>query len=416
MRARTSVARTAVMAIAASVLVACGPASASSPGTSAPPSGTPGSTQVQPSGTPTGSTTPPAVPVRLTSNVKDGAGAVKVDTVVAVKATSGRITKVTLAYQTVDRQGRTVKGKVPGAIGANGVSWTAADRLEPAAAYKLTMVGQNAVHQTVTATSAFRTQRLTLAQQTFAELYPLKGSHVGVGMPVILRFDVPVHNKKEFQKNLHVTSSPKQVGTWAWYSDREVHFRPKTYWKPGTKVTVKAHLNGVNAGHGIYGQNSTSTSFAVGRSLITKINLARHVAKVYRGGRLVRTIAISGGKSGWQTRSGTKLVMDKLYVTRMTNEMIGAREAYDLKVYYAMRITNSGEFMHAAPWNTGNFGRRNASHGCVGMSTGNAAWLFGQVLIGDPVVTTGSSRGLERGNGYTDWNISYSQYAKGSAL
>jgi lipoprotein-anchoring transpeptidase ErfK/SrfK len=403
------------MAVAAMLLAACGNASATSPGSSAPPS-TPGATQAQPSGTPSGSSTPPAVPVKLTSNVKDGAVSVKVDTVVAVKATSGRITKVALSYQTVDRQGRTVKGKVPGAISADKTSWTAADRLEPAASYKLTMVGQNAARQTATATSAFKTQRLTLAQQTFAELYPLKGSHVGVGMPVILRFDVPVHDKKEFQKNLHVTSSPNQVGTWAWYSDREVHFRPKTYWKPGTKVSVKAHLNGVDAGHGIYGQNSTSTSFTVGRSLITKINLAKHVAKVYRSGKLVRNIAISAGKSGWQTRSGTKLVMDKLYVTRMTNEMIGAREQYDLKVYYAMRITNSGEFMHAAPWNAGNLGRYNASHGCVGMSTGNAAWLFGQVSIGDPVVTTGSSRGLERGNGYTDWNISYKQYAKGSAL
>ena len=416
MRARTSVARAAVMAVAVSLLVACGNATASSPGSSNSAPSTPGSGQGQPSSTPTGASTPPAVPVQLTSNVKDGAGSVKVDTVVAVKATSGQVTKVTLAYQTVDRQGRTVKGKVAGAISADKTSWAAADRLEPAASYKLTMVGQNAVHQTVTATSAFKTQRLTLAQQTFAELYPLKGSRVGVGMPAILRFDVPVHNKKEFQKNLHVTSSPKQVGTWAWYSDREVHFRPKTYWKPGTKVSVNAHLNGVNAGHGIYGQNSTTTSFTVGRSLVTKINLARHVAKVYRSGKLVRTIAISGGKPGWQTRSGTKLVMDKLYVTRMTNEMIGAKETYDLKVYYAMRITSSGEFLHAAPWNAANIGIRNASHGCVGMSTGNAAWLFGQVLIGDPVVTTGSSRGLERGNGYTDWNISYAQYAKGSAL
>jgi lipoprotein-anchoring transpeptidase ErfK/SrfK len=415
MRARTSVARVAVMAVAAALLVACGNASASSPGSGSAPS-TPGSGQAQPSGTPTGTPTPTAAPVSLTSNVKDGAGSVKVDTVVAVKATSGRITKVTLSYQATDRQGRTVKGKVPGAISADGVSWAAADRLEPAASYKLTMVGQNTVHQTATATAAFHTQRLTLAQQTFAELYPLRGSNVGVGMPVILRFDVPVRNKKEFQKNLHVTSSPNQVGTWAWYSDREVHFRPKTYWRPGTKVTVNAPLNGVNAGNGIYGQNSTSTSFTVGRSLITKVNLARHVAKVYRSGKLVRTIGISGGKPGWQTRSGTKLIMDKLYVTRMTNEMIGAKETYDLKVYYAMRISSSGEFLHAAPWNAANIGIRNASHGCVGMSTGNAAWLFGQVLIGDPVVTTGSSRGLERGNGYTDWNISYAQYAKGSAL
>ena len=64
----------------------------------------------------------------------------------------------------------------------------------------------------------------------------------------------------------------------------------------------------------------------------------------------------------------------------------------------------------------GNFGRRNASHGCVGMSTGDAAWLFNRSLIGDPVVTTGTSRGMEHGNGYSDWNVSYAKYKKGSAL
>jgi hypothetical protein len=46
-----------------------------------------------------------------------------------------------------------------------------------------------------------------------------------------------------------------------------VRYRPKKYWKPGTKVTVTANLNSVNAGNGVYGQNSTKTNFTVGRSL-----------------------------------------------------------------------------------------------------------------------------------------------------
>jgi hypothetical protein len=50
------------------------------------------------------------------------------------------------------------------------------------------------------------------------------------------------------------------------------------------------------------------------------------------------------------------------------------------------------------------------------MSVDNAGWLYENALIGDPVVTTGTSKGLEQGNGYADWNISYSQYKKGSAL
>lgn len=104
----------------------------------------------------------------------------------------------------------------------------------------------------------------------------------------------------------------------------------------------------------------------------------------------------------------------------MASETIGiasnSAEAFDLKVRYAMRVTSSGEFVHAAPWNAQKFGRVNASHGCIGMSTSNAGWLFRRVKIGDPVITTGTGRGLEQGNGYTDWDVSYDTYAKGSAL
>jgi lipoprotein-anchoring transpeptidase ErfK/SrfK len=355
-------------------------------------------------------------PVTFKSNVKDGASNVKIDTLVTVKSDWGTLTKVKLSYTDTDRQGRKHQGTVAGKISEDRTSWTASDRLEPGAAYKLIFVGKNWVNQPKTDTSTFRTQKLTLDQQTYPTLYPLRGWRVGVGMPVVLRFDVPVKNMREFEKNLHVKSSPAQAGTWHWYSSTEVRYRPKKFWKPGTKVSVTADINGLYAGGGIYGQNSAKTNFTVGRSQITKINLSSDVARVYRNGKLARTIYVSGGKPGWQTRSGTKLIMDKLYVTKMTNQMIGARERYSLRVKYAMRITTSGEFLHAAPWNAAYFGRRNASHGCVGMSTANAAWLFNRTLIGDPVITTGSGRGMEYGNGYSDWNMSYAKYKKGSAL
>jgi lipoprotein-anchoring transpeptidase ErfK/SrfK len=364
----------------------------------------------------TPSSTPTPDPVALTANVKNGAKNVKVSTVVAVKADNGTLGSVKLSYRGKDSKGRAIKGTIDGVLAKDKTGWTAGERLEPSATYTLTIRGKNPEGETATTKTTFATQKLSLQQQTFAQLQPLKGSNVGVGMPVILTFDVPVKNREEFEKHLSVTTSPKQTGSWSWFSDTEVHFRPKKYWKPGTEVTATADLNGLDAGNGIYGQNSTSTSFTIGRSLITKINLDSKQAKVYIDGDLERTIPISAGKSGWTTRSGTKLIMEKLPVTRMTNEMIGADESYDLRVKYAMRITWSGEFMHAAPWNAGKFGRVNGSHGCVGMSTSNAAWLFNRVQIGDPVVTTGSGRGLEKGNGYTDWDVSWSQYKKGSAL
>lgn len=365
---------------------------------------------------PSSSPSPTAQPVSLTSNIKNDATKVKVDTLVSVKASAGTVSKVTVAYSYTDRKGQSKKGSLEGEMAKDKSSWQATERLEPAASYKVTMVGKNAEGQSTTETSSFKTQNLTLQQQTFPEIYPLKGTKVGIGMPVVINFDVPVKNQKAFEKNLHVTSSPKQDGSWNWLSSTQVRYRPKSYWQPGTKISVNADVNGVDAGGGIYGQTSAKTDFTVGRSMIIKVNLASDVATVTRDGKKVRTIYVSGGKPGWSTRSGIKLIMGKEYNKKMTNEMIGAKEDYSLTAQYALRITNSGEFLHSAPWNAGNFGRRNASHGCVGMSTGDSGWLYENTLVGDPVVTTGSSKQMELGNGYGDWNVSYKQYAKGSAL
>jgi lipoprotein-anchoring transpeptidase ErfK/SrfK len=400
----------------ATVLAACG-ATPSSVGSqsSSQPSG-PATSATQPS-SPTSTSTPTQPdPVKLTANVKNGATGVGVDTLVKVAADGGKVTKVKLTYTDKDREGRKHKGSVAGKLSKNKKTWTAASRLDPAAAYKLTMSGKNSVNAKTTTTTKFRTRTLTLSQQTFPTLYPLKGMEVGIGMPIVLNFDVPIKNKHEIEKNLHVTSSPAQAGSWRWFSDTEVRFRPKNYWKPGTKVTAYANVNGVNAGGGIYGQSSAKTSFKVGRSMKIRINLASDVAKVYRNGKVVRTIYVSAGKPGWQTRSGVKLIMGKEYNKKMTNEMIGAKEDYSLTAAYALRITNSGEFLHSAPWNAAFLGRSNASHGCVGMSNADAGWLIENTLIGDPVITTGSSRQMEVGNGWGDWNLSWAAVKKGSAL
>lgn len=361
---------------------------------------------------------PEAAPVVLTPSVEDGADGVKVSTIVSVKASSGTVSKVKLWTKGKTKDGDTETVKVPGTLSQDGSTWTASSALDPGSKYQLEMEGRNASDQVVQDKSTFTTKKLSLDDQTYPTISPAKGSKVGVGMPVILTFDVAVRNRKEFEKHLSVTSTGNQKGSWRWYGDKSVHFRPQKYWRPGTKVIAKANLNGVSAGRGIYGQKSTSTSFTVGRSVITKINLKTKRAKVYINGKLARTIPVSGGKAGWRSRSGTKLIMEKKRVTRMTNEAIGAAEEYSFRVPYALRVTNSGEFLHAAPWKEGkgHFGRRNTSHGCVGMSTANARWLYNRVRPGDVTITTGTGRGLEQGNGWSDWDISFKQYKKGSAL
>ena len=48
------------------------------------------------------------------------------------------------------------------------------------------------------------------------------------------------------------------------------------------------------------------------------------------------------------------------------------------------------------------------------MKEGN--WLFANTRIGDPITVKGTERKLQNGNGWTDWNMSWDEYVKGSAL
>jgi len=89
---------------------------------------------------------------------------------------------------------------------------------------------------------------------------------------------------------------------------------------------------------------------------------------------------------------------------------------YYQHVAWSVRISNSGEFVHAAPWSTGSQGRANVSHGCVNLSTANAAWFFRLTRRGDVVEVVGSPRRPGDSFGVADWNMSWSAWLRGSAL
>ena len=90
-------------------------------------------------------------------------------------------------------------------------------------------------------------------------------------------------------------------------------------------------------------------------------------------------------------------------------------EYYRLMVEYAMRVTYSGEFVHAAPWSVGSQGRANVSHGCIGMSTSNGQWLYDQTLVGDVVEVSGTGSVQNLGNGITVWNETWPSWLERSA-
>jgi lipoprotein-anchoring transpeptidase ErfK/SrfK len=393
----------AVLAIGALALTGCSSSSGSTDGSLAGSNESPFAV---------GSDTGAAASIAF--NVKNHAQAVSVDTPVTVTAENGTLSGVSVKVGVGNHV-------LPGTLSSDNTTWRADDLLEPGKAYHVRATAVSGDGAKISRKASFRSQDLTLDEQTYPSISPLQGETVGVGMPVIVLFDVPVTNRASIERHLSVTSSPKMVGSWHWISDNEVHWRPKRFWPTGTHVTVHADINSVPAGNGIYGQMDRSTSFVIGDSVIDKINIRTDKMRVWVNGKLARTIPITGGKPGWETRSGTKLIIEKSEVKRMDAATVGIQpddpEYYNIPdVRYAMRVTYSGEFLHAAPWSVSDQGIDNVSHGCVGMSTANAAWLFGISHRGDPVKVTGTNRQLEPDNGWTDWNVSYQQYKKGSAL
>lgn len=351
------------------------------------------------------------VPVTIESNVEAGAADVPVDTLVELTADAGTLEDVTVTSE--DGQ-ETIDGE-----GSDG-RWVATDRLEPGTVYVVRATGVNDDGQTPFE-ARFTTVDLTLDEQTYPAVAPIDGETVGVGMPVIVRFDLPVSERELFEQNMHVRTDADVEGSWHWYSDNLVHYRPKEYWPAGTDVTVELDVNSLPAGNGIYGQQDQEVSFTVGSRVITTVDTARHTMTVEKDGQVLRTMPVSTGRAGKESRNGIKVIMEKFDSVDMDAASTGVSEDdpdyYNLSdVKWAMRVTNSGEFIHAAPWSVGSQGRANVSAGCVGMSMADASWLYQNSKRGDVVVYTNSPRGLETQNGWTDWNVDWDTWKAGSAL
>lgn len=309
-------------------------------------------------------------------------------------------------------------GELAGQISADGKTWKSERNASAGAEYKVE--AQNTDSQS--ATTTFKTTAADKVNKVSINI--AKGSTVGVAMPVSIVFDNPVKNRAEVEKQLKVTTSNQTEGSWGWikdYSGKDrVDWRPKEYWKSGTDVKVDMHLNGVDSGSGggLFVKDYT-TEFKIGKDRRMKVDLDTSKMSVTEDGRTVDTIPVSAGTPGGQKASwsGKMVMMLKEGTIRMNSETVGLGNAYDKDVDYSIRLTWSGMYVHAAPWNTASFGRANTSSGCVGMSDANAKTFFAQSQVGDPfeVVGDGSKGNADVGNGYGEWNLSWEQWQGKSA-
>ncbi|WP_436946152.1 Ig-like domain-containing protein [Streptomyces sp. SudanB25_2051] len=205
-------------------------------------------------------------------------------------------------------------GRLTGRSAAGGTRWTSDRKAVPGAAYTVKVVSRGTDGKEATTRSAFTTEkadrvnRLTLA--------PGKNATVGIGQPLSIVFDRPVKRKADVERQLKVTTSNGTEGSWGWVTDHSgrdrADWRPRAYWKPGTKVTLEADLNGTDSGDGWFVRDYR-TGFTVGASQVVRVDLDAKRLSLVKDGRTVRTIPVSGGTPGGDKRSwrGTAVLMAK---------------------------------------------------------------------------------------------------------
>jgi lipoprotein-anchoring transpeptidase ErfK/SrfK len=387
---------------ALTVLLAACQGSTASPGPDSSSSGTSSST-----------TSATSTPAELEVSPSDGSTDVAPDSPVTVSATTGSLTSVKVK----DGGGDTIAGSE-----TDSGAWRSTAGLKPATKYTVVVKATGPDGTPTRTRSTFRTHTPAITA-TYGIVY--NGNTVGVGMPVSIQFDSEVTTERfraAVQKRVSVTTTPKQAGAWGWLDNRQLMWRPKSYWKPGTQVTIDAPLTGVQTGPDKWVANDTQGSMTVGDSMVSHVNIKTHEMTVRKNGKVIKTIPVSTGKPGpkTETRSGTKVIIGKEGKITMDSATVGIPKGdpdyYKIDTKWNLRVTWTGEFLHSAPWSVDAQGTENVSHGCTNMSPANAKWMFKHSTVGDVVTFTGSSRIFQPAEGIGVWQYSYSGWKDQSAL
>jgi lipoprotein-anchoring transpeptidase ErfK/SrfK len=251
---------------------------------------------------------------------------------------------------------------------------------------------------------------------------PTDGQTVGVAMPISITFDRSVTDRAAVERRIAVTPSVPTEGSFHWMSDKQLNWRPRDYWRPGTQVSVEARLHGVATGGGVYGEADETYRFTVGRDQRARGDVDQHTLVLFQDGQELRRLPASYGRDIYPTQYGVHVAFEKHVTKRMTSDSWGGpprgtEGSYDEVLPLAVRISNNGEFVHVNAATVRQQGRSNVSHGCVNLSPANGRFFYDWIQMGDPVEIVGSGRPLTTRDGdIADWTMSWDEYRQGSAL
>lgn len=257
------------------------------------------------------------------------------------------------------------------------------------------------------------------AQPVHVSLLESDGYEYGVGMPIIAWFNVAPTDGTAFAKATKVTVNGKQVPG-AWYFEHtshagsalEAHYRPQSYWPGHAQIHLDLPVQGLSAGSGLAFDDSLTLDMTTGPATFATVDAHSLRMTVKSDGRQVGVYPVSLGAPNTRTMRGVKVIMEKGKDIPMRGPGY-----YDPHVQWTQRLTYSGEYLHSAPWNIANLGKRSTSNGCTNLSPTVAKQLYGLMRIGD-VVSYPNANGapMQLGSGYGDWNVAWSEWQTGGAV
>jgi len=331
----------------------------------------------------------------------------EVNTPIVIAADQGRLTSV---------QVNGTSGFVPGTLSTDGTTWTSETEEFPfGASYQVVATAVDSLGRPADMVANFETIDPTFTV-TPGTRYVNDDRVYGVGMPIPIVFKTPVTERQAVEDAIELRTSVPVAGAWSWDDDGTVvTFRPKDPWPAGTKVDLVGNFYGLKLNEQTYAQADLTLDYSIGDAVMMNVDVPSLTMQVVRNGEMVFNIPVTIGKPGYETHDGIKVISAKEGTITMRSPPGDPSYYVTPNVEYSMRLTDHGEYLHAAPWANDSFGSYPNSHGCISMTTDNARNLWNIAREGDMVTVRGTGYPSQPNNGIGVWNETWDQWLAKSA-
>jgi lipoprotein-anchoring transpeptidase ErfK/SrfK len=266
------------------------------------------------------------------------------------------------------------------------------------------------------------------------KLLNIDGATVGIGEPIVVYASARIPDGVSFGQATTVKINGAVVkGAWHWENSAQIagypiegHYRAEQqtgtstpYWPPHATIEMDLNTQGVAAGPTMFFDNSLTLHFATGAANISYVDCtAETLTPTTDGAQAHAPLPTSCGAAKTPTYNGTKVVMQKGENVpggsglRPNGEVRMVGPGYDEIVGWSVRVTASGEYVHAASWNGRNIGVRSTSNGCTNLNPDDAKWFYNFSQLGDVLLYTNSPTGttMPSWDGFGDWNLPASEF------